>query len=290
MAEEYLKACPLCSSEKFVPLSAYAKHHLMRCRNCGFVFSRKIPELKVLVDKYDSYKIQQTLSSVTAIRYREMLDYFELFRKTGNIIDVGCGDGYLLCMAKERGWNVYGTEFTESKVAFCTSKGINMKQGPLELKNYSLGFFDVVISIEVIEHINTPCDEVGNFNSLLRNGGIAYITTPNFNSVSRLFLKEKWNVVAYPAHLCYFTRKTLCRLFNSSGFGTISVRTTGISFSRAQQSVTAVPKWDDIKITDEKVRQAIEHNFLLRAVKKIINTVLNLFKAGDAMKAVFIKQ
>ncbi|MBK5284872.1 MAG: methyltransferase domain-containing protein, partial [Bacteroidia bacterium] len=271
MAEEFFKSCLLCGSENLSDLKKYSKHYLIQCDNCGFVFSRKKPSLRELHGLYDTYPIHQTISPITLKRYDVLLDYFELFRQTNNLIDVGSGDGYFLEHAKQRGWNVFGTEFSEAKVATNRDKGITMHMGVLDVQNYSPGFFDVIVSIEVLEHINSPLEEISKFQYLLRPGGIVYVTTPNFNSISKLLLRKNWNIVFYPEHLSYYTKKTLRLLFLKSGFYAASLRTTGISFSRVQQSVYEPSRGGEFTMTDEKVRQAAENNFLLRSAKTIIN-------------------
>src|SRR6185436_15667294 len=107
---------------------------------------------------------------------------------TNNLIDIGSGDGYFPEHAKQHGWNVFGTEFTDAKVEFSRKKGITMHKGVLDVQNYSPGFFDIIISVEVLEHINNPREEIAKFRELLRPGGAVYLTTPNFNSVSKLML------------------------------------------------------------------------------------------------------
>jgi len=290
MTEEYFNSCLLCESTEFDTIKKYSKHHLIRCRNCGFVFSRKNPSLKELLEIYNHYPIFQTISPITLKRYDKLLDSFEKYRKTNNLIDVGSGDGYFPEHAMKRGWNVYGTEFTDDKVEFSRAKGINMHKGVLDEQNYTPDFFDVIVSIEVLEHINNPLEEISKFRTLLRHGGIVYVTTPNFNSLSKLLLQKNWTIVFYPEHLSYYTKKTLEFLFQKSGFKSVGIRTTGISFSRAQQSVHESSRGNEFTMTDEKVRQTAENNFFLRSIKTIINGLLNFFKAGDTLKAVFIKR
>src|SRR5437762_609417 len=145
-SEEYFSACLLCGSEKMSVLKKYSKHHLVKCRNCGFVFARRKPSLGELLDVYKLYPIYQTISPITLKRYDALFDYFEAYRKTNTLLDVGSGDGYFLERARLRGWNVYGTEFTDDKVAFSRNKGITMHKGVLDVKNYSPDFFDIIIS------------------------------------------------------------------------------------------------------------------------------------------------
>ncbi len=65
-----------------------------------------------------------------------------------------------------------------------------MQEGKLNPKNYTDEEFDVITSFEVLEHINNPVEEIKIFHKLLRLGGLVYLTTPNFNSISRYYFKR----------------------------------------------------------------------------------------------------
>ena len=243
-----------------------------------------------LVAHYGHYGRDDYLSPVTVKRFHEILDGLEKFRKTNRMIDVGCGIGYFLDAAKERGWEVYGTEFTDEAVRICSDKGIKMQQGKLDADHYDPNSFDVIISIEVLEHIINPMEEVDNFHSILRSGGAVYLTTPNFNSLSRKILKEKWNVISYPEHLSYYTPRTITRLFSDHGFSKKKIRTTGISITRMKSGL-ALSKQQAVSSTseDEKIRRTLESNSLSRFAKSMINEALTLTESGDNLKALFVK-
>lgn len=283
--------CLICGSNLLQSLRRYHAIHLVQCGSCSFVFSQTIPSEKELVDLYSSYGRDDYLSPVTIKRFHEILDRLEKFRKTNRMIDVGCGIGYFLEAAKERGWDVYGTEYTDEAVAICRSKGIKMQQGKLNASNYESASFDVLISIEVIEHINNPSEEVEHFSRIVRPGGAVYLTTPNFNSISRLLLKEKWNVLSYPEHLCYYTPRTIQHLFSRHGFRKMKTETTGISISRIQSSVTHTPEQSVSPTSkDEALRKTLESNKLLMLLKSLANKMLTIFGTGDSLKATFVKQ
>lgn len=281
--------CPTCSSSKVNELTQYQEDFLAQCQNCTFVFSWKIPTTEELTKHYNSYNRHRYYSPITIKRYHTLLDQFEAYRKTNNILDIGCGGGVFLLEAKKRGWNVYGTEYTMEGVKFCAQKGIHMHQG-LNPSNYGHpeNFFDVVTSLEVIEHMPSAKDEVASYYQLLRPGGIVYLTTPNFDSISRRLAKEKWNILEYPEHLCYYTRKTLSFLFQSAGFKRIDFSTTGISFDRLKRNVGPINFSNDKK-NDEKLRVLAEEKPLFRLAKKITNSLLTLTSKGDTLKAIFMK-
>jgi len=283
--------CLICDSTRLKDMPDYQQFHLTKCQNCGFVFAKKIPTLHELEEHYKGYGRNDYLSPITIKRYHELLDRFEPYRKTNKLIDVGCGIGYFLEVAKERGWEVYGTEYTKEAVDICESKGINMQQGALDISNYELGTFDVVTSFEVIEHINNPQEEVNNFNALLRPEGLAYITTPNFNSLQRYYLKDQYNIICYPEHLSYYTPKTIRKLFKQAGFRKKEILTTGISLTRLKTSMkTSDEAYISEASTDEQLRNQIEGNKLLQFAKDTVNFGLTVIGKGDALKAIFIKQ
>lgn len=283
--------CLICNSTQLKPLEAYTATHLVKCSACGFVFAQKIPTEQELIAYYDGYGRNDYLSPITIKRYNELLDQMEPFRKTNKLLDVGCGIGYFLEVAKERGWEVYGTEYTDRAIEICEGKGITMQQGKLDPSKFEAESFDIITSFEVLEHINNPIEEINNFYQLLRKGGLVYLTTPNFNSLLRYRLKERYDVITYPEHLSYFTPSTLKKLFTQCGFRKLKIQTTGISLTRlktsqGQTSQAFISETSD----DEQLRNKIEDKKHLQLVKKLVNGTLTIFGVGDSLKGWFVKR
>lgn len=291
MGNNLHKTCLICSSKNISALKGYEKHHLVKCSSCKFVFSQAIPTSEELQNHYKGYGRNDYLSPITVKRYHELLDKMEPYRKTNRLIDVGCGIGYFLEVAKERGWEVYGTEFTNEAVEICRNKGITMHKGPLNPENFEGLDFDIVTSFEVIEHINNPLEELTYFNQLLRKGGLVYVTTPNFNSLLRYKLKEKYNVITYPEHLSYYTPKTIKSVFESNGFKTKKLQTTGISLTRLKTSRgTSSEALISEHSTDENLRNQAESKWYFRIAKNVVNKILTITGKGDSLKGWFIKK
>lgn len=282
--------CIHCQSVKLKLLKGYEAAHLCQCRKCGFIFSQKIPTVDELEEHYSKYGRNDYLSPITIKRYEELLDQFEKYRKLGKILDVGCGIGYFLEVAKKRGWEVYGTEYTDQAVSICRDKGISMEQGILDPSNYDLDSFDVITSFEVIEHINNPLEELANFYSLVRPGGLVYITTPNFNSLLRYKLKSAYNVITYPEHLSYYTPKSLSNVFKRSGFKRVKLQSTGISLTRLKTSKGKTTEaFISKSSSDEILRNNIESKWYLQLIKRSLNKLLTFTGKGDSLKGWFVK-
>ena len=282
--------CLICNSNNLLIYKGYEKVHLCKCAACGFVFSKKIPSKEVIEKYYENYGLGDFISPITIKRYHEILDEFEPFRKTNRILDVGCGTGYFLNEAKKRGWEVYGTEISQKSVDICSKKGIIMKKGFLNAADFEPNSFDIILSIEVIEHINNPKEEMSNFYTLLRKGGLVYVTTPNFNSLLRLKLKAAYNVITYPEHLCYYTPNSLKKLFKLNGFKKHKIKTTGISLTRFKTSSgKSNQKILSPKSDDEKIRTQIDSKWIFKFGRDITNHLLTIFGIGDSLKGWFIK-
>lgn len=283
--------CILCNSPNLENIEAYSKVYLCKCLSCGLRFSRKKPSEEELEKHYNGYKRNDYLSPITIKRYNELLDEFEPFRKTNKIIDIGSGIGYFLDEAKKRDWEVYGTEFTDEAVSICANKGIKIKKGPLTSNNFEPEMFDIITSFEVIEHINNPKEELSYLYSILRKGGLVYLTTPNFNSLLRYRLKSTYNIFVFPDHLTYYTQKSLKKLFNSNGFKTYKFTCTGFSLTRLKTSNgTSNQQFVSKTSEDELIRNQVEKNRLLQITKNTINFILTITSKGDSLKAWFIKK
>lgn len=285
------KSCLVCGSFLLRELSEYLDGKMCSCMNCGFVFAKPIPTEQELIAHYEGYDRNDYLSPITVKRYHEILDMLEPFRKTNKLIDVGCGIGLFAEVAVERGWEVYGTEFTEEAISICKEKGIVMNQGVLDVNNYELGQFDVVTSFEVIEHVNNPVEEIQSFKKLLRPNGALYLTTPNFNSISRFLNGPKWSVICYPEHLCYYTPKTIHKLLANQKFGKKWITTTGVSITRFKKAAHGIEtKYIDKDTDDEKLRGKMETIWYWKFIKVFVNGCLSFFGIGDAMKLLYIKK
>lgn len=286
--------CLVCGTGNLRPLAGYYERHgLVQCGACQFVFMERIPTKAELDAHYAVYAYggEAELGAETRASYGKLLDGFEGYRKTNRILDVGCGRGWFLNEAKKRGWEVYGTEFSPTAVALCEANGIKMQMGVLDPDAFGSKDFDVITSIEVIEHINNPHEELEKIASLLRRGGLFYCTTPNFNSAMRYYLKADYNVIEYPEHLSYYTKSTLTRVVEQHGLKLKEFRSTGLSLARLRASQgEQVPQEGPKVNADDKLREQISRKWYLALAKRLVNAVLTATNTGLTLKGYYVKQ
>lgn len=157
-----------------------------------------------------------------------IIDGLNLVEK--NILDVGCYDGTLLSLLKNRNNNLFGIEASDWGVEQCKRKDINVKQFYFDGENklpFEDDFFDVVITGEIIEHIFDTDFFLREVHRVLKPGGKLLISTPNIASFGRrlmlLFginpiIELSPNEPESSGHIRCFTFQTLKKLLEKKQF------------------------------------------------------------------------
>jgi 2-polyprenyl-3-methyl-5-hydroxy-6-metoxy-1,4-benzoquinol methylase len=262
---------------------------MMRCRNCSGRFAEEIPSDETLQKYYAQYAYQgeSSISKITRSRYEDILKKLEKFKNKGRLLEIGCGRGEFLEVAREKGWEVNGTEFSSRALEILSEKNIPAHAGDISQMD-TAELFDVIVCIEVIEHVSDPLNNIRIMNQLLHKGGALYLSTPNVRSISAAFLKENWRVFAFPEHLIYYTVKSLKKLLRENGFKVLSHRTTGISIHeiRAGRKHKKNTASESNTNTSDEMRESIEKNPLKKSLKSSINFMLSILNKGDTHKLI----
>jgi SAM-dependent methyltransferase len=140
--------------------------------------------------------------------------------RRGRLLDLGCGCGAFLTVARNAAWNVEAVEIGRASAAYARDRlGLTVHRVPLEEAEFPAGAFDAVVMLEVIEHLESPSAALARVARWLRPGGAALISTPNFDSLYRRLHGAGWWVVNLEEeHIMLFTEASLTRLLRSRGF------------------------------------------------------------------------
>ena len=127
------KNCPLSQSSEVSKIDSFKKFSLMRCGNCSGRFAEEIPSDETLQKYYAQYAYQgeSSISKITRSRYEDILKKLEKFRNQGRLLEIGCGRGEFLEIAREKGWEVNGTEFSSRALEILSEKNIPAHAGDI---------------------------------------------------------------------------------------------------------------------------------------------------------------
>lgn len=241
-------SCILCGADNAEVLSMQKSWPVVRCRNCGFVYLRERPTENALSEMYDKayyedgevgycgyektfQKYKTAFDSIFDRRHNDLLKH----AKGKNLLEIGCAHGFLLDYLSKRNWNVTGLEVSTLSSSYARdSLGLNVHTGTLESVHFPDDSFDVVLLLDVLEHLHRPYDTLAEIDRILSPGGILVVQCPwelyHWEEVCEALLKGmKPGTIepdAVPAHLYFFQPKTLEAVLEKGGFRT-QVRQSG---------------------------------------------------------------
>ncbi len=101
--------------------------------------------------------------------------------KTSKIFDLGCGSGYTVGCLQKLGYDASGADVSAEAIEFGRSKGIrNLWVAHGSEIRPPEGEFDLILALDVIEHIQDDSGAIGAVEKALRSEGMAIITVPAY--------------------------------------------------------------------------------------------------------------
>lgn len=224
--------CPICTktatkelfwAREYI-LFENTKYCLVKCENCNLVFLNPQPTEEELRRFYpreyfctheDTYR-----SSIFSSLILDKVKEATRFRKSGKLLDIGCGQGWFLQKMQQKGFEVHGLDSSPVACQLASKKvgSYNIFEGNLFSVDLQEKAYDVITLWHVIEHLNTPIEALKRIRGLLKKEGMLIICCPNFNSFLRAIFKENWYPLFVPHHLFQFTLQTLSRILQISGY------------------------------------------------------------------------
>jgi 2-polyprenyl-3-methyl-5-hydroxy-6-metoxy-1,4-benzoquinol methylase len=210
--------------------TAYGR--IVRCRRCGLVYTNPRPASTELLASYSAMEDAEYLDEQDCRSMNAHLSLMMIKRYAdgGRLLDVGCSTGFFLNAARAD-FVVSGVEPSHWAGEFAREKlHLDVVEGTLDDAPFPAGHFDVVTLIDVIEHVTDPKAVLSRAAQLLRPGGVLYLVTPDIGSVSARLLRGRWWGLR-PAHITYFSRRTLKRMLSDVGFSVLETRSYGRIFT-----------------------------------------------------------
>lgn len=156
---------------------------------------------------------------------RVLQDHLERYRfatrlvKNIQVLDVACGTGYgSQLLAESAGW-VVGLDDSTEAISFAKDNyahlNLDFLVGDAVQVGIRSGVFDVVVSFETIEHLQSGDQFLATIRGLLVDSGLLILSTPNRIITTA---SESRNQVSTPYHTREFSVMELGRLLSSHGF------------------------------------------------------------------------
>jgi len=100
------------------------------------------------------------------------------FDSNKTILDIGCGTGFLLKKLQNFG-KAYGVDCAQQALDYCRKRGLeNVKKGNILDIPFSDNQFDIVLALDILEHVGDDGRALREISRILKKNGIAVIFVP----------------------------------------------------------------------------------------------------------------
>lgn len=152
---------------------------------------------------------------------------FVVSLKGRSLLDVGCGVGIFIEVAKSRGFDVWGVDINKN-ILHLVSKEIGSRIMINDFESFEINRkFDIITMWYVLEHLPDPEKIIAKVWNMLKYGGIFAVSTPNGDGASSRFNPEWYYSVVPKDHIFEFSPKSLSLLLSRNGFKVVRVINTG---------------------------------------------------------------
>lgn len=259
-----MNKCKLCQIEsiKLVDeIEGYQKNKFFKiysCKKCNVSWSEpgssddflyeKIYQYSQFVPGYSRYA-HLANALLTHERPYEYLKYFEsnyfsvlnavekftISHPNPKIAEIGCGKGYLTHALNVKGLDCTGFDLSAHAISFAKMNfGDYYECRDITDTEGDDRFFDVIIGMEIIEHLSDPVAVIRSLLKRLTPNGILILSTPLRHATN----KSIWDTDLPPVHLWWFSKESIIFIAESLDLNLNFVdvypfyRSTGIKYPR----------------------------------------------------------
>lgn len=144
---------------------------------------------------------------------------FPVFKKQGELLEIGCSNGDFLEQLKNLGWKVRGVEMSKDTAEYARKeRGLDVMAARIEDCQFRQGQFDVIIMRMVLEHLYHPFDVLQKLTLWLKPQGQLIFSIPYFNGFEFRWFKKYSYGLQLPTHITFFNKRVLGDCLKAQGY------------------------------------------------------------------------
>ncbi len=223
--------------QAFLDISVPEAIRLRRCGDCGVVFEDPRPAPERIKAFYDDAALWtrstdaegkprsyvNELEAKTPV-FRDLVRRIERFKRSGRVLDVGCGAGLLERVLDRTRWQTLGIDLSPFIADFGRREfGAHIVDGRFETLGLPEAPYDVVVMKYVLDHMEEPDRALARAREVLRPDGLLVLgDLINIDSpCARLF--GPGHRLLHPMHFTYFSPRSIRLHLDRAGFRVVKI-------------------------------------------------------------------
>lgn len=224
--------CPLCRSADYNIILDFVYYNLVRCSNCSLVYINPQPKKELTFELYDENYLNYLLADAerSINFFQEKVQTIQSIIPDGKVLDIGFGAGYFLKLMRERNYDVYGIEISQSACNFVKDKHGIENVYCCDLLNADFdNKFDVITFWDSLQCMPQPIEHIEKATQLLNPGGLMVIQVPNRSASNINYAKFLYKLnknlsrsfLHIPTALTLFDSQILFSIAHKMGFNVV---------------------------------------------------------------------
>jgi 2-polyprenyl-3-methyl-5-hydroxy-6-metoxy-1,4-benzoquinol methylase len=235
------KNCPICNTDKHSKIVYQANleincnninfsgrkkpdglhYEMVRCKKCTLLYASQIYDNVITEKLYTESKFEYKteLEGLKKTYGNCLAEAEKLLKNKKNFLEIGCGNGFILEIANENGWeNILGVEPSLIAIQNANSKIKNkILNGIFDVNNYENNYFDIVFVAMLIEHVPDINKFLSDIYKILKPEGILVTICHNERHFLSKILKNKHPIIN-DEHNYVFSPNTLKKIYKKIKF------------------------------------------------------------------------
>jgi 2-polyprenyl-3-methyl-5-hydroxy-6-metoxy-1,4-benzoquinol methylase len=148
---------------------------------------------------------------------KQKVQLIELYKKHGDLLEIGCGDGFLLNKIKDK-YNITGIDISEFAIKRASKLIDDNKLKILDIEKQDVdGDFDIIIAFDVMEHLKDPTETIKKIKNALKKDGIFIFSVPNNYGIFGKIMTKIFNFID-KTHISTYEREKWIQILKDNKF------------------------------------------------------------------------
>ena len=214
--------CIICEKRDFRLIKSIGEYKIFECKNCQLAYtdSSKVPLKQRLEQTKLLYSLAEYKKGIKkhTQKFLKILNILKKYKKKGRLLDVGGGYGLFSKIALEH--SKFHVEIIEPYLETYFINQKNIKTHKIKFENFiktTKRRYDVIIMLDILEHIEDPDAIIEKVKKILKVSGIILVSLPNYKSLMA-YLSKNWSWWMVEDHKYHFSPHSIDILMKKYNF------------------------------------------------------------------------